>query len=101
MVHEPKTIDIDDEPALVRLAEEIGESGQARILRRGNENVALIMPLKTSELDLYRPGREKTAEDYQAFLDAAGAWKGLVDTDKLIEDVYESRRTSSRPPVEI
>lgn len=42
---------------------------------------------------------QKTEEDYQAFLAAAGSWKD-VDTDRLIADIYESRE-SSRPPVEM
>jgi len=44
---------------------------------------------------------KKTKTDYEAFLSAAGSWKGLVDPDKLIEDIYESRRRSSKPPVEL
>jgi len=27
-----------------------------------------------------------------AFERAAGSWKGLVDTERLIKDIYESRR---------
>jgi hypothetical protein len=42
----------------------------------------------------------KTKADFEAFRAAAGSWKD-VDTDKLIEDIYESRRRSSRPPVEL
>lgn len=101
MAEEPETIDIDNEPVLVRLLDEINASGHARILRRGNENVALVTPLKSSGLARYGPGRVKTAADLQAFRDAAGGWKGLVDTDKLVEDVYESRRISSRPAVDL
>ena len=48
-----------------------------------------------------RRGRKITAADHAAFLSAAGGWQGLVDTDQLIEDIYESRRMSSRPPVEL
>lgn len=42
---------------------------------------------------------QKTAEDYEAFLSAAGSWKD-VDTDRLLKDIYASRR-SSRPPVDL
>lgn len=45
-----------------------------------------------------RAKREITEADYEAFLSAAGSWNGLVDADKLIADIYESRRISSRPP---
>jgi hypothetical protein len=42
-----------------------------------------------------------TAEDYAAFRSAARGWKDLVDVDRFIEDIYESRRISTRPPVEL
>ena len=42
----------------------------------------------------------KTEKDLEAFRSAAGSWKD-VDTDKLMADIYESRRHSSRPPVEL
>lgn len=31
-----------------------------------------------------------------AFKRAAGAWKGLVDTDALLKDIMESRKINSR-----
>ncbi len=43
---------------------------------------------------------KKSKEEIEAFLSSAGAWKSLVDTDKLIADIYESRK-SSRPPVDL
>jgi hypothetical protein len=45
--------------------------------------------------------RTRTKADYEAFRAAAGGWKGLIDTDKLIADIYESRRLSTKPPVEL
>ena len=53
------------------------------------------VPNSSKTRDLSR----KTAEDYEAFLSVAGRWKD-VDTDRLLDDIYESRR-SSRPPVEL
>jgi hypothetical protein len=51
-----------------------------------------------------RPARRKvqaeTEADYEAFRSAAGRWSN-IDTDKLIEDIYESRTISLRPPVEL
>ena len=44
---------------------------------------------------------EKTKADYEAFLSAAGGWKDLVDTEKLKKDIYESRKISTRPPIEL
>ncbi|MEA2573007.1 MAG: hypothetical protein QOH93_305 [Chloroflexia bacterium] len=37
----------------------------------------------------------------EAFLSTAGGWKDLVDTDRLIENIYESRSISSRPPIQL
>jgi hypothetical protein len=85
-----KSIDIGDAPELLRLAEEVHRSG---------EDLALVVPVPRSTLRRRR-SREKTEADYEAFRSAAGGWKDL-DTDKLIEDIYESRRISARPPVEL
>ena len=35
-------------------------------------------------------------EDDEAFLRSAGSWKGLVDGEKLIRDIYEDRLISTR-----
>lgn len=47
-----------------------------------------------------RKSRPRTDADRQAFLASAGGWRD-VDTDKLLEDIYESRKNSSRPPVDL
>lgn len=36
----------------------------------------------------------KTEED--AFMKSAGGWKGTIDADKLIKDIYSSRLISTR-----
>ena len=35
--------------------------------------------------------------DKEAFLRSAGSWKGLIDAEKLIHDIYEDRLISTRP----
>jgi len=35
----------------------------------------------------------------EAFRRAAGSWKGIVDTDALLKNIYESRSMKSRRPV--
>jgi len=35
--------------------------------------------------------------DDDAFLRSAGSWKGLVDAERLIRDIYEDRLISTRP----
>lgn len=95
MVREAALIDISDMPDLARLAEEVQASGQPRVLARGDDRLAMLIPVPKR-----RGRRQKTAADYEAFRSSAGSWKD-VDTDRLLRDIYESRRVSSRPPVDL
>ncbi len=99
MTEELSPIDISDMPELLRIVEEVRRTAKPRLLRRDSEDMAILMPTKPPSKR--KPGRAKTKPDYEAFLASAGSWKGNVDTDKLIADIYESRRRSSRPPVEL
>jgi hypothetical protein len=97
MARELRPIDVSRIPELLRIAEEVYSSGEGRVLRREDEALAIVLPAR-------RPAnrgshREKTKEDLEAFAAAAGGWSD-VDTDKLVADIYESRR-SSRPPLEL
>jgi hypothetical protein len=96
MARELKSIDISDNPELLRIVEEVRSSNEPRVLRRNREDLVIVSPAKRAR----RSRRTKTPADYAAFRAAAGSWKD-VDTDKLIADIYESRRLSSRPPVEL
>lgn len=40
---------------------------------------------------------EPSNADIEAFRGAAGSWRGLVDADKLIAEIYASRLTGTRP----
>lgn len=100
MPGEARPIDISDAPELLRLAEEVRRTNGPRLLRRDGEDLAFVMPLPRSR-SKHRPRNAKTEADYEAFRSAAGGWKDLVDTDKLIEDNYKSRRISTRPPVDL
>ncbi len=84
-------------PELVKIAEEVEATKTPRELKRENKTVAVIMPAKKAPA---RKKREKTKADYEAFKSAAGGWKD-IDTDKLIADIYASRRRSNRPPVKL
>ena len=39
----------------------------------------------------------RSAEDLRIFHSSAGGWRGLVDADALVRDLYERRVTGSRP----
>lgn len=99
MQREIKHLDISNVPELLRIAEEVRITHQPRILRRDSEDLAILIPVTHSSQE--RVKRELTESDYQAFLSAAGSWSSFVDSDKLIEDIHESRRLSSKPPVEL
>jgi hypothetical protein len=99
MQGEVKHIDISKLPELMRIVEEMLAARQPRILSRDDEDVAVLMPVTSTP---ERPmEQEKSEADYEAFLSAAGSWNGLIDPDRLIADIYESRRLSTRPPVEL
>ncbi len=97
MVRELSPIDISAMPELIQLAEEVRSTRLPRRLRRGDEDIAVMVP--AAPRPKRRMSKTPTAADIEAFLASAGSWKG-VDTDKLVADIYESRR-SSRPPVEL
>ena len=94
------TLDISNEPVLVRLADEVRRDGRPRVLRRDGEDVAILMPAPAPRR---RPRRGKgwtpSLEDLEAFRSAAGSWHDM-DVDTLIADIYASRRLS-RPPIDL
>jgi hypothetical protein len=95
MATERVYIDATDDPSLTRLANEVRDTKKQHVLKLGNEEVAVISPIRRR-----RKGRVISKADYEAFLSSFGGWAD-VDTDKLIEDIYASRRMSTRPPVEL
>jgi predicted DNA-binding antitoxin AbrB/MazE fold protein len=38
-----------------------------------------------------------SAEDFEAFRRAAGSWKGTLDADELLRNIYADRRIATRP----
>ena len=99
MTRELTSIDISHVPDLLRIVEEVADSGKPRLLRRDNEDVAILMPIKSATLPRLRP-RKKTEADYEAFLSSAGTWSD-VDVDEFLRENYESRKRSVRPPVDL
>jgi hypothetical protein len=97
MAQPATTIDITDLPELRRIVEEVRATRQPRVLRAGNEDVAVLTPLLPARS---RRRRGKTKEDYDAALGAFGGWKDLVDAEQLKADL-KAARGSNRPPVEL
>jgi hypothetical protein len=98
MTH-PTPIDITTMPDLARIVEEVEATKTPRELRREDKTVAVITPVIPANKATKKRG--KTKADYEAFKSAAGGWKDLVDTDQLKRDIYESRKISTRPPIEL
>jgi hypothetical protein len=98
MARESISVDVSNNPGLLRLAEEVGRTGERRILRRDREALAVVMPV--SAVTKRRSERRKTEADLEAFRSAAGGWKD-VDTDSLIKQIYNDRRRSVRPNLEL
>src|SRR5258708_3848690 len=92
-------IDISNKPDLRHLAEEVWASRKPRILKVHGELLVLVTPVKPAAKRGRK--REKTKADFEAFRSAAGGWKGLVDTEKLKKDIYESRKLTTRAPIEL
>lgn len=97
MAKELKPVDVSEVPELLRIAEDVRASGVGRLLKRNGEELAILAPVTRPRKSTAR-GRSKA--DHEALLAAAGSWKDL-DTDAFVAHVYETRRRSSRPPVEL
>ncbi len=67
MARELTPIDISDTPDLLRLAEEVAESGKPRVLRRADEDVAVLLPVK-KPASRRRTGRKKPKQITTRFL---------------------------------
>jgi hypothetical protein len=92
-------IDISNMPELRHLAEEVLASKKPRIVKVHGETLALVTSVKPTAKRGRK--REKTNADFEAFLSTAGGLKGLVDTEELKKDIYESRKIITRPPIEL
>ena len=93
MAAERKVIDIDHNPDLIHLVDELQATDGPTVLRRNGAEVAIVRSLKPPRS---RRQRTRTERDVKAFLAAAGGWKGLVDTDQLIKDIYADRELEIR-----
>ena len=86
-----EAFDISDMPDLIRIVEAMRSSRQPQVLRRDDEDVALLVPLPARG-----KGHRVTAADHDAVLAAAGSWKDLIDAEELKEQLA-AERGSHRP----
>lgn len=62
MAKEPKGIDISNVPELVRIAQEVRDTNQPCLLKRDNEELAILMPVRPTRKRSPK-GRPTTADD--------------------------------------
>ena len=96
MAHEYPAIDLNtgDVPDIAELAEEVHRTKQPRVIRRADEDLAVIVPVKKATKRRALP--KKSPEDMEAFWSSFGSWKD-VDTEQLNAANAQSRRISTKP----
>lgn len=82
-----------DFPEVRRVAEQVRGTGHPVVLRNGDEDLAILVPIARAE-DAQKSST--TAEDDIAARSAFGGWRGIVDAEQLKHDVTEARG-SDRP----
>lgn len=92
-----ETIDIANNPDLLRIVETMRQRHTSAVLTNGTENVAVMTPV--GEAPRRRRTRVKTQADHDAFIQAAGSWKGLIDAEAFKAYLRERRKTANRPSV--
>jgi hypothetical protein len=97
MANEFRYLEISEGLDLAALADEVQRTGDAYILRRNGEKVAVLKPALPDEEKQYKNWRP-SEEDIALALSAAGSW-AHVDADRLIADIYAARR-GCLPPSE-
>jgi hypothetical protein len=96
MVRNLEPVEINDTPDLLRLVQEVKARKVSYLLRHDGEDIAVLIPAPKI---LRRRGKSAKSEaDMAAFYASAGGWEDM-DTDRLKQEIYESRRISTRPPV--
>jgi hypothetical protein len=93
-----KPIDVGELPEILRLAEEVKARQESYLLRHNGEDIAVLIPAPQNLRP--REKRAKSEADLAAFYASAGGWEDM-DTDRLKQEIYESRRISTRPPIEL
>ena len=93
MASEPVALDVTDMPELLRVAEEVNATGEPRILRSKNRDIALVTPIAGTE-----SGRKRTRFPPE---DEGDRWRPLVllravgkmsTPTSCIEYIYEGRQ---------
>ena len=91
-------VDISTMPELARLADEVARTGTRLVLRRGTEELAVLVPARSRRRNSC--SAPLTDEQRRALLSSIGSWRGLIDAEQFKREIKEAR-SSNRPPVEL
>ena len=101
MTKEAQAVSFDEFSSNVRgFFERVIASHEAIMVEDESGERAILKPVRVRASKTKRRNTTKSKADHEAFLSSFGSWSD-VDIDKFIEANYESRRISSRPPVEL
>lgn len=90
--------EVGDVPEVVRLAAKVRDDDKPLLLEQDGEPLAVVVPVEWARRFGLRAPR--TEADYAAFRAAAGSWKGLIDAEKFLEEIYASRGRAVAPQSE-
>jgi hypothetical protein len=91
MTREAPPIDISTMPELARLADEVARTGTPRVLKRGDEDIAILSPARPKRR---LKGKRVTQADIDAALSVVGSWKDLEAAETLKRELDEARSDS-------
>jgi hypothetical protein len=98
MAREIPTIPFDEFAADISgVFDRVAREHEAIVVEKANGERVVLRPARPPK----RRRRRISAADYQAFLESAGGWKGLVDGEALKRNIRQSRDLPPRPPVEL
>ena len=95
------SIDVRNNPELERLADEIRTTRRSRVLRRGSQDLAIVMPIEDHTISEAKDDPQGVWTSYDpelvriALAATMGSWSDL-NTDKMISDLYRAREKGSR-----
>jgi hypothetical protein len=98
MVQEAVPIDISALPEVLELAEEVQRSGVARVLKRGDREIAVLAPVVPDDASSRRTRRRRTPEPVRdSILNIIGIWESDEPTDvakykhEYLAEAYETK----------
>jgi precorrin-6x reductase len=96
MVKQVRHIDVSTNPELMRLVEEVAQTGDNVVLSKGSRELAMLAPIASTKRLI---PRVLSPAEVEVFNSSAGGWAD-VDVDEFMKRVYEGRQ-SSKPRVDL